>query len=536
MEFIVLYKLYIIRHFIITLLMIFSLFRSCISAELALLSSQLDTLAQQRHQAEQKVRAIDWSKIPCLTHGINILAPTGTTASHPSVIFKENETPLGITVEIVQPIVVWQEFVCGDIISSSLATAQKLLADGFPAGSHAQFIKIFKDYFLGLESYKILLSKMPNGQLGGGQASCGYHAIAHAQTVVNYLLDTKGNDLSNLLNFKYVNDLFGVAMIRIILSNKQADGLWRTLIKNLQKAQREDPQKAANPDNKEQMWLRELQKYFPGNDYSMLQRYVAPSLAAWNGDWLETNGLTILIKDIKRQYHNFVEWNEGIIGNFRDQKDYLGEKFAIISSRKAVNFVSVIIYHAGVTVSEQDLKSSGREKHAHWLSIIFSKSDNKLQIIVLDSKNMPRLDDEVIHHLIIAITQLSSAQLKKYLTISKEDAKIFTDMKLTSEYASFRDNGTTLGGANEFRQKDRQPLISPQQWYQAGPLNLCLESEIKKLGYNIIIRELLLKGENSKKQINAYFQNINLPPPSQQNINNGIRAFQTETGQLITVT
>lgn len=267
---------------------------------------------------------------------------------------------------VLQMIVAWQ-YLTTDALSGNADKGVQEQAEkvGFNGVLYKKFLDLLREYNQDIKPAK------KNLLIGGGNASCGYHAIKNALVLINALIDQR--PLEGVVNLCSVNMLFG------------PQGNWRALIVDAQ----ERAQKS-------------------GSAY----------LADATGENLTEDGLRVLwetlMYDQAASYKNMQDVQFFVYGNnFSDTDDSL--KFAQeVQDQNLIN--KVLKYRV--------LKQAYVEKdtflgvllinpRAHWFTLMINKVAGKTQFIIMDSINKPRYDDPDVLAIIQDFTEAVQVQKNK---------------------------------------------------------------------------------------------------------------------------
>lgn len=285
-------------------------------------------------------------------------------------------------VELVQLLVAWQDLPLRaflDIKQGIIEAEGALLLHGYkdiPA-----FINKFKFFNPKLEAkLKELKGFYEKYQgidplLGGGDASCGYHALKNTLLITNALYSsspaTTNNALENLMSLNLTNDLFGKSEQNEFINGYKQPGIWRQFM-------------LAHPIN-------------PIGNTPHYDQVKNPT-----AEWLSQAGIAFL-------WSNSISKELVDLFAARDQKklyDYL------YKYRTNLNH-ELIFFAKNFTVSDSVKKKFDTENKAffiinaggnHWLTLFVSRVGTTTQCIILDSKNWPRYDLPEIHTIIKALT------------------------------------------------------------------------------------------------------------------------------------
>jgi hypothetical protein len=362
------------------------------SAELLTLSAQLEQFAHAPISPKiiaatlAPVHILDFSKHPCIDHKNNTLAP-----KQPFNFVTKNN----ISVQIIQPMVTWQDLSCAAFLQPDDYTKYFAQLDGYTTTKQFNFFwqELKKNNITGSAEFDQLksISKGRSCRLGGGDASCGYHAIAHLETIVKAITTEHGSKhLSELLDLRRINDHFGFKNVRRIWHPKtQEDGDWRQAIINA-------PKKPAL-----------IQQYL--NVSASVLQY-AP-LANQDGEWLEVNGIQFLLKHLKKSdedlEHNIL-WRIQHAGPER-LTELLEEKFRLDDMNPCV---AACICH-GESIDKT-------QNTSHWFGVAVSRNKDQMQIIILDSKNKPRFDHPNVLKIIRDATGKTITELRAEFSLTEQ--------------------------------------------------------------------------------------------------------------------
>jgi hypothetical protein len=379
------------------------------SAELLTLSAQLDHFAHTAVEPSRiippeipvsrtaPVNILDFSQHPCIIRTRNTLAP-------PKPI--EFKTKQNISVKVIQPFVTWQDLSCASFTKPDQETKQFAELDGYTTQAQIDFFfqELKKNNITGkAEQERLKLhSQETSCRLGGGDASCGYHAIAHLETVVAAITGEGSKYLANLLNLQRINKHFGFENVRRIWNPEaRGNGDWRETIINAQK------NILSTQEDKKTKQARELiASYLQLPVFALSFARLAN---AADGEWLDVNGIQFLLKDLKKSAEYLpsnVAWHIQHASP-EELAQVLKEKF---QEKSQVSFIVACICHGESTDPQQNT--------SHWFGVVVSSSKDQMQIIILDSKNKPRFGHSNVLKIIRDATGTSITELKSEFSLS----------------------------------------------------------------------------------------------------------------------
>lgn len=359
-------------------------------AELITLSTQLENLSREPLQTTAHrtisvqahalpaapVNELHFPATLCVTHQLNIFALQNTP-----IIFKQESH----TVEVLQPLVAWQGMTLGDFMQPALTDFTLLIKAGYIPPNQITFIRTLTRNSA-LEQYEEQLKKSFNRDtldrlttfmIGGGDASCGYHTIKNLITLKNAIIKNT-QAIHTLLNMYEINKLFGFSRARALL-NLSGNGKWRHIILNAM-GKKEYPS-------------------IEGSDPNILRDSNLP-LADSSGEWLSLYGLQLLIQTIKLSPDDLpanIQWCWFAPPGYNHS-----ERIKAMNKEFTAYIALCICLDSPVLQPGVPL---------HWFGVVVSKSFSKTQIIIVDSKNVPRFDNELVKDIINAATGISSKNI-----------------------------------------------------------------------------------------------------------------------------
>jgi hypothetical protein len=354
-----------------------------VGTDLALLEQQLLTLSQQI-PAESLQKLINFNHTDIapllLTQALNDEAPI----TAPMVLATSPR------VELVQLIVAWQDLPLKAFFgfSEGLNLAEySLLLHGYKDAP--TLVRLFKDFngklYKKLEPLaNFYRDNKSDPLLGGGDASCGYHALKNALLVANAIYSGSTEEairiIRGLANLNLVNTLFGKPEQNEFINGYERAGAWRqfminhptTLIAGIQQPNYDEK---TNPTAE---WLHEAGINF-----------------LWNSSQKETYRKEIenIFTDLGQQkvYQALYKYQITLIHDLK----FFAQNFTVtqnvIEKFKKERFAIFIINAGG----------------NHWITLIVSAVGTTTQCIILDSKNWPRYDLPEINTIIKALTGAS---------------------------------------------------------------------------------------------------------------------------------
>lgn len=233
-------------------------------------------------------------------------------------------------VQIIQLVVAWQDLTLEAFLNKE---ENPIIASLFSITANHKLQAALRT------KEKELDEEIRKQSLGGGYASCGYHAIAHLETLARYFIEDK--NLAGLTNLVHINELFGIKEIcekRIFT----LCGEWRKI---LQQEQKEIKSKAA-----------------------------IDQLCDNDGEWITYNGMLRLLT-IGYLHNNNISYFTYYTNGMPDLKVEASSQKSLqeaIQNNKDNKSLLTFFINNG----------------AHWYGI-FVNVDKKICIIV-DSKNTPR--------------------------------------------------------------------------------------------------------------------------------------------------
>lgn len=341
--------------------------------KLATLSRDLGLLqmssAQQTSQKEWSTPFLATTDFPSdvrlITADFNALAPLKQT-------LQELETKHSIS--LIQPTVAWQNLSLGAAIGKGESTARDMAhISGYTSEKdYATLLALcVKNNQESVGLYKIALNvsrlAKPDISVGGGGESCGYHAMAHLQTVCNALTaPDRTKELTMLMNLERVNKLFASPAFIQMQGGKP---IWRTWIQT------------HNNDD---------------------------LLADYNGEWLTNDG-------IKALYKKYVEK--------KALKKLPNMSWDIIECTKEGILVEANIATVKNAIRDYPVATFTlfEASSLHWIDIIVIRSRHAttkkgfVQVIILDSKNKPRYNHPTVIELVTFACEIELSENLKTL-------------------------------------------------------------------------------------------------------------------------
>lgn len=228
-----------------------------------------------------------------------------------------------------------------------------------------------------------------NHELGGGNVSCGYHAIKNILILNDALYaqeERQAHHILALTNLSLTDYLFGTAAQRNLIAKENKPGVWRQYI-------------IAHPTISYDVTLEDGSEVeLQGDTYDLKER--------GTGNWLLDDGMSFLWK------HNFTNLKPVA------QQLYLYKPF--ITMRVVTTQGAQIlgqrpdIKQAYELARLQFLKSTTAQPQAfvihegmfnHWFSLVLIKINNTIQAFIMDSKNVPRYDHPAVCQIIKDFTE-----------------------------------------------------------------------------------------------------------------------------------
>jgi hypothetical protein len=267
-------------------------------------------------------------------------------------------------VQLVQVLTAWQDLPIKAFVLADFTEAEQAL--GHLDYRHPQTIlNLFENYnskLFTIPQKNAIAEQFKNKTdifLGGGPASCGYHALKNLLLITNLIFSgtLKPQELftrvGKLLDLRLTNDLFGLPAQYMAITNQAGMGIWRLAIINELTAQKKAGKGAG---------------LFVSED---------------NGEWLTDTGLEWLLAEIKN--------NQLQIGL------PLQETTVILNALNQPSFMVSIYHNAELLSNFKKAYNSSKNftgalfinPGAHWFTLVVNKVDKKTQFIIVDSKNRP---------------------------------------------------------------------------------------------------------------------------------------------------
>jgi hypothetical protein len=228
-------------------------------------------------------------------------------------------------IRVIQLVVAWQDLTVNSFVygNDSLTNCIKNVPQNSELRGH-------------LEKQQKITESILGESIGGGYASCGYHTVAHLDTIANYLLSKE--PWSNLTNLVHINALFGIKNI-CDLGIIDPCGTWRNAL------------------------MGEQQNRVGGGS----------KLCDAEGEWISHEAMLMLAEKTNLKKTGIIYSKTGVPGQIQP------------TTKK-------IIDEAVKTAPDKNYLFFWINSGAHWYGICIIVSQ-KLCLIV-DSKNSPRYDDE----------------------------------------------------------------------------------------------------------------------------------------------
>lgn len=244
------------------------------------------------------------------------------------------------------------------------------------------------------EEFKKMLD-IDDPLLGGGNASCGYHALKNSLIAAHAIYSGMPHALTRVMDLQLIDDLFGTPEQRHYVAQKKSPGIWRKAVL----AQYLEQEKAA----------------LSGYDV----------ISDKNGEWLTDEGLTWLWEKKLPQMPDSYQLykHKGAL----QLHVYTGEtpEFTTFAEqyRSNPNFLGALIIPSAAR--------GGTTASKHWMSLIINKiidstqeNKNITQFILFDSQNFPRYHDDIVAN-VIKILLGSGFSPKEQEQFDKQRAAIF---------------------------------------------------------------------------------------------------------------
>lgn len=218
--------------------------------------------------------------------------------------------------------------------------------------------------------------------IGGGSASCGYHTLAHLQTLHQFF-NGEGN-LNHLINLTYINKLFGLTVINntlnLVLTPKiPSPGTWRNNIINEQKTRYTNAKTSffkKNPALTTQdfeTWLKDDAN--EKTKIAFLRSF--SSVSTKDGEWLTDSGMAHLEnnKETNPKEIRFSLWYADIATSESELK----------SIQEIINKPA---YNLPITVNAHN---------SHWYGVYLQKksAEGNILCVIMDSKNVARYNTQL---------------------------------------------------------------------------------------------------------------------------------------------
>lgn len=200
-------------------------FRLCamVKDDLALLHTELLALSTQEEPEAQlldfKMEAL---QSLLMNHKDNIRVP------------KEHPLALSSTVTLAQLIVAWQDLQVPTFLAKP--DAQELLilqSEGYTKEGAQNLLSVLQSKNAQLQKKLQNTTIVGDPMLGGGNVSCGYHALKNILLFTNVIYSTPQEfsaALTALTDLTVTNNLFGTRQQNALLTGRTEPGIWRNFI------------------------------------------------------------------------------------------------------------------------------------------------------------------------------------------------------------------------------------------------------------------------------------------------------------------